>query len=241
MIDKVVRQGVSSALGLAEFLLTRSLEAVRLVNEALAEDDAAPPGMLDGYGAGAAQPSWRPAELGDLAATAAILRDRARSNVTELPTTLPDDTPARARDDTAARVPSADGSPGATRSAGPGDDAGSVPARPRPSRAAIRQRASAATDRAPAPVSADTDPTLSTSADGGAAPRRRTATKKRTSTQQPTGTRRRSTTKTQSATHQPSSTKTTARSPRKRAAAAADEPVGAPTRASGPTPASGQS
>lgn len=81
MIDKVVRQTVTSALGVAEFLLSRSLDAVRLVNDVLA-DSGADDGLTSGFEVRTERrergPSWRPADLGDLDATAAVLRDRAR-------------------------------------------------------------------------------------------------------------------------------------------------------------------
>lgn len=82
MFDSLIRTALTTTLHATEIVLTRSLEAVKLVNDALGKpighEHESHRALTRDADPVRRQPSWRPPELGDLDATAAALADRGR-------------------------------------------------------------------------------------------------------------------------------------------------------------------
>ena len=80
MIENLIRTALSTTLAATEVVLSKTLETVRFLNDALEPGEdvrVADTPVKAAPSAPAKQPSWRPPELGDLEATAQALTARS--------------------------------------------------------------------------------------------------------------------------------------------------------------------
>jgi hypothetical protein len=107
MIENLIRTALSTTLAATEVVLSKTLETVRFLNDALEPGEdvrVADTPVKAAPSAPAKQPSWRPPELGDLEATAQALTARSTRPVGTRPpraamrrkTTTADPAPAEA-------------------------------------------------------------------------------------------------------------------------------------------------
>lgn len=194
MLDSLIRSVLTTTLATTELVLTRSLEAVQMVNKALGEPlghEHESHRALKRDTVVQRAPSWRPPELGDLDATAAALATRSRGgpSVTPAGSVRPPRAAVRRPATRVAPVPDSPHAPTTADGSGAGSDAAPstpstppAPARRRATPTAAGAAATPASRRRPTRKAAAAPPAAeSVSADPGLAqaPRGRMAAPKR--------------------------------------------------------------